>query len=95
MRMSDEHYQTIKQAFGQLKQSSPTITPQYYRDNNKKPNQDIDKRFRWDALWAAKIDHPMARYGVASWVAHVLYPAGLNDTHIDTALRKAVVEVWG
>jgi hypothetical protein len=32
-------------------------------------------RFRWDALHASKFD------------TNVLYKAGLNDDHIDTALR--------
>jgi hypothetical protein len=35
-----------------------------------------DVRTRWDALWASDIN------------VNELYRAGLNDAHIDTALRK-------
>jgi hypothetical protein len=37
-----------------------------------------DMRFRWDLLHASKFD------------TSALYAAGLNDTHIDTALRQII-----
>ena len=39
------------------------------------------ERARWDALWASGFD------------AAPLYLAGLNDDHIDTALRKIAREL--
>lgn len=38
-------------------------------------------RYRWDMLWAS---------GLGPWVSANLYPAGLADSHIDSALRKIV-----
>jgi hypothetical protein len=38
-----------------------------------------DKRYRWDIARAAKL---------IPYFVDVLYPAGCDDTHIDTALRK-------
>lgn len=43
-----------------------------------------EKRFRWDGLYAAKL---------SPWICANLYPADLNDDHIDTALRKIVKKV--
>lgn len=40
-----------------------------------KRNGFSDKRFRWDCLWASK-------FNISD-----LYSEGLNDEHIDTALR--------
>jgi hypothetical protein len=40
--------------------------------------QDVDFRYRWDLLTAARVD------------ICALYDAGLNDTHIDSALRSIV-----
>lgn len=41
--------------------------------------KDLDKRYRWDLLYASRFD-----------VCGRIYPTGANDTHIDTALRAIV-----
>lgn len=41
--------------------------------------QDLDVRYRWDLCWAAKLHRELDLYG-----------QGLNDSHIDTALRALV-----
>jgi hypothetical protein len=41
---------------------------------------EVNERLRWDCLWASKF--PVNR----------LYNEGLNDSHIDTALRA--IAVW-
>lgn len=64
------------------------VTPEYYKKHNI--GKDTDMRFRWDNLVMAAIEGNSAR-----WICDVLYPLGLNDDHIDTALRKAVADVWG
>jgi hypothetical protein len=46
--------------------------------------KDLDKRYRWDLLWAAVS---------FDWVNHYLY-GYLDDNHIDTAL-KAIVPPLG
>ena len=43
--------------------------------------KDLNKRYRWDLLWAA-------RYDVTP-----LYQEGCNDSHIDTALRCIVARL--
>jgi hypothetical protein len=46
--------------------------------------KDIEKRIRWDLMYVS----------VGSrWVCDNIYPLGMNDTHIDTALRKIVKEI--
>jgi hypothetical protein len=46
--------------------------------------KDIEKRIRWDLMYVS----------VGSrWVCDNIYPLGMNDTHIDTALRKIVGEI--
>ena len=42
--------------------------------------QDINKRYRWDLLWASG----------AREVVYAIYDRGGHDAHIDTALRKIV-----
>jgi hypothetical protein len=42
------------------------------------------KRYRWDLLYGAKL---------SQWVCDTLYPYGINDTHIDTALRQIVAKL--
>lgn len=51
--------------------------------------RDVNKRYRWDLLWAAGI-----RFGAASKSLdmHTLYEY-LNDSHIDAALRSLVTDL--
>ncbi len=44
----------------------------------------LAKRMRWDLFWAASNRHPIAKE---------VYALGCNDNHIDTVLRKAMVEL--
>ncbi len=44
----------------------------------------LPKRMRWDLFWAASNRHPIAKEA---------YALGCNDDHIDTALRRAMVEL--
>lgn len=48
--------------------------------------KDIEKRVRWDLMYMA-ID--------SRWVCDNIYPLGMHDSHIDTALRKIVGELEG
>ena len=43
--------------------------------------RDLDKRYRWDLFWSAR--------------AWSLVPDGVNDAHIDTALRAIVPTLKG
>lgn len=88
MKIQPEHYKTLVNALKAVKAAHPKISPQSYAAN--KIGKDTAKRFRWDALHAAKFDVEKGR----SWVNDVLYKY-MDDNHIDTALKKAVKDVWG
>jgi len=58
-----------------------------YRDHLRtlaKPPKDVEKRLRWDLLYSATDP---------AWVCDNLYPLDLDDTHIDTALKRIVKEL--
>ena len=44
-------------------------------------SRDVEKRLRWDMMWAAVS---------SSWVCDNVYNLGMHDVHIDTALKKIV-----
>jgi hypothetical protein len=46
--------------------------------------KDVEKRLRWDVCY----DSIGAR-----WICDNVYPLGMNDTHLDTALRKIIAEI--
>lgn len=77
MNVSPEHYARLHAAI------TPLDIPNrrdYYRAGRfarAELVKDVDRRYRWDLLWA-------------SGAAAVLYDAGYNDAHIDTALRSIV-----
>lgn len=84
MKMSPEHYEILKDACVKVIKARPTAMAQYRGQGLS------EKRFRWDVLWAAQAQNFLpTRY----WITEVLYPAGLNDTHIDTALRRIIAEL--
>lgn len=86
MKLNRTSYETIVAAMRGVKGNHQHITPETYKRDGI--GKDTDKRFRWDALSAAR------NYGGPS--ATDLYKQeGINDDHIDTALRRAVKEVWG
>lgn len=80
MKMTPEHYQTLK---GMLQPLSARITPhrQYLVTEGKA--KDLEKRLRWDLFYAAK---------ASTWACDNLY-SYLDDSHIDTALRSIVAEL--
>lgn len=78
MKISEKHYRTLKAAIDRVTRTSPDAE-QTYRLHGF-----TLKRFRWDCLRAASID---GKPGIR-WICDTLYPAGLNDDHIDTALRR-------
>jgi hypothetical protein len=81
MKMSTESLTTLRTAI------EPHDTPELRESYRKRdiPRgdlvKDIDKRYRWDLL----------KLSDASWkFACEQYDLGLNDSHIDTALRSVV-----
>lgn len=79
MKIKPAHYNTLKNAIAPLKGHF-----EKHRENiiaEGKAN-DIEKRLRWDAFHASK-------YG---GILSELY-SYMNDEHIDTALKKIMIEI--
>jgi hypothetical protein len=91
MKIQPEHYKTLVNALKATKSAFPKLTPQYYVDN--KIGKDHAMRFRWDMLNISKFDGA-SKANSAKWVSDNLY-SYMDDNHIDTALKKAVKDVWG
>ncbi len=86
MKIKPEHYAAIVNALRTLRAAQPLLTPAVYQE--KHIGKDPAKRFRWDAFTAARING-----GSARWLCDNVYSYA-DDTHIDTALRRAVAEVY-
>ena len=82
MKMSLGHYAIILEGMTKVDADKPDSLA-LYRDAGMS-----DKRHRWDMFRAARVGGSTSR-----WICDELYPAGLHDTHIDTALRRAVREL--
>jgi hypothetical protein len=78
MKMTDQDYEILKTAIDIL---SKDIVHRHYEflvTNYTTGN--VDRRFRWDLLWASKVDLRRLEND-------------LLDCHIDTALKKIVKEL--
>jgi len=86
MKIKQEHYSKLLEAIRPL---APKLAAHREFVIKEGKAKDVDMRVRWDAMHAAKIDdRPSYRF-----VCDVLYKEGLNDTHIDTALKKIMQEI--
>lgn len=86
MRMSADTFTTFKSSIEALDTEDRRHA---YREGNFPRSagvKDLNKRYRWDLLWVANSRSENCLIGAA-------YSEGLNDAHIDTALRKAVPEL--
>jgi len=79
MKMTIEDYAHVRDACKAVRDAQPTITPELYEQ--KGIGEDPRKRFRWDLLHASQFD-------VCSLYHY------LNDTHIDTAMRRIVSSLY-
>lgn len=79
MKMSAESYATLRNAT-LARMANPEMQAAYNSANLS------DERERWDALWAWGPDERNV------WFEVVYHDEGLNDNHIDTALRKIQAE---
>ena len=79
MKMKKEDYQYLKARLEHLTEKIQPHREWIIADGKAK---DVEMRLRWDLLHAAKIN---------GFIISTLYPY-LNDSHIDTALRKIMVD---
>lgn len=80
MKMKSHHFEHLKRALAPYTESAKAHRNILAKDVRVK---DLEKRLRWDLLHAAAL---------TPWICAELYPY-LDDTHIDTALRAAVVDL--
>lgn len=81
MKISDEHYQVIRDEISKIANKDRTHIEEYRSSLLANPKvEDAAKRFRWDLLYAT---------GLSKWLRDVIYPYA-NDMHIDTALRSVM-----
>jgi hypothetical protein len=81
MKIKTEHYKEMLDVLSKVdKDAARKHKKELKKDARVK---DIEKRFRWDLLYAAKL---------SPWICDNLYPY-LNDSHIDTALKSIVNEL--
>ncbi len=78
MKIKPEHFAILEEACNKVIEDNPTITEETYTTQGL-----TNKRFRWDVLYAAKINNESS----SRWICDNLY-SYMDDTHIDTALRK-------
>lgn len=88
MKMKTEHYATLRAAL------VPVITGEHYEAHREALKsdprvKDLDKRLRWDALYAVSRTSAVPQGFIGSLYEY------LNDDHIDTALRAIVRDVEG
>ena len=80
--------------YAELEQTVKPLDHKDHQDAYRKRNipradrvKDIDRRYRWDLLWAANRDRQLR--GVET-IIDQMYAEGLNDSHIDSALKAII-----
>ena len=86
MKMKPEHYAQLRDAFAGIADKIASHRAAIAAAGVAK---DVDKRTRWDALYALRRECPALP---ANFVTDTLY-SYLDDSHIDTALRAVMREV--
>jgi len=81
MKINKEHYQHILTVMSHI--DLPAARNHKEALKNDERVKDIEKRFRWDLMYAANL---------SPWICDNLY-SYMDDSHIDTALRSIVREL--
>lgn len=77
MKMRPEHYAILKKAVITVIDADPDAQKVWYKKRSK--------AFRWDCCYFARVKTQK----MSAWISENLY-SYLDDTHIDTALKKIV-----
>lgn len=87
MKMTPENYATLRDAIRFIWSAEKHEAHRQFIINEGKA-KDIEKRLRWDWFWYAQGWLPL------NFTTEKLYGEnGLNDDHIDTALRAIIKEL--
>ena len=85
MKINQQQFNVLKNALDQTLKLNPGVRDLY--KNRQIPRaeavKDINVRFRWDILHASNL-HDFVRQ---------LYSTGVNDNHLDTALRNIIPNI--
>lgn len=87
MKMKPEHFAQLSDAVAKVREKFPDHTLEHYIANGI--GKDHAMRWRWDLFYAAQrfLPETFTHGGVGNQSVLCDY---LNDSHIDTALRKIV-----
>jgi hypothetical protein len=83
MKIKPEHYAHMRKAISAISAADMAAHRQHIVNEGKA--QDVEKRLRWDLSYRA---------GLSRWIADNVYSYA-DDTHIDTALRAIMRELYG
>ena len=101
MKIKQEHFNKIRSAMfamienGRFKKEvikcNPLIeeTVASYQKTYTRPGCNPVKVLMWDLFRAAQIEG-----NSIDWMCKTLYPIGLNDKHVETALKKIFIEMY-
>ena len=81
MKVKPEHYEHMKEMMKPWAVHADSQR-EYIRIQGKA--KDIEKRLRWDLFYAAKL---------TGFACDILYPYGVYDIHIDTALKSIMKDL--
>jgi hypothetical protein len=87
MKIPKDIVEEMRQAISQL--DTEEVREAYRTGNFPRSEftKDLDKRYRWDLLWATMGNEVLPK----QYISDTLYEIpGVNDSHIDTALRNIV-----
>ena len=82
MKMTQQHFDYVKNALAAVWTQEKHSAHRRFIENEGKA-KDISQRLRWDWVYYADL---------SPWICDTLY-AYLDDTHIDTALKRAIKEL--
>lgn len=89
MRISREHYLELMRLVSEHdtnERRDRYRKMDFPRSDACRDEDQLNKRYRWDMIWVAD-------QGQRRTLFDAMYHAGLNDDHIDTALRRIVPEL--
>ena len=86
MRITKQHYNELKQAISLIPASAVKEHREFIKQEGKA--KDIEKRLRWDTLYATRI-----KIGDGKGMPGLPLYGYLNDSHIDTALKHIMADL--
>ena len=84
MKIQPQHFEQIKSAFKNFGADKIKAHRVFLQSpDNPRPPKDLETRLAWDILWATL---------GSKWICDNVYSYA-NDSHVLTALKRAIVEI--